>query len=80
MTTRGSFNPKGSRRTDAGEPMTVARIDAALRTLARIMRDHGDRFDNGDLMKMAQNLYDERNRISQPDSIENLMADLMKVA
>ncbi|KZC97218.1 hypothetical protein [Thalassospira xiamenensis] len=71
---------KGARRIDTGDTITLARIDRALAILARIMRDQGDLFEDGQLMALAKKLYDERNRISQPAALENLMSDLMKSA
>lgn len=71
---------KSARRTDTDSRLTVARIDNALKILARIMRDRGDLFEDGQLMRLAQKLYDERTRISQPDQLENLMRDLMRAA
>ncbi|WP_417847099.1 hypothetical protein [Thalassospira povalilytica] len=80
MTTSAAITMKGSRRIDTGGPVTLARIDHALAILARIMRDQGDLFDDGQLMALAKKLYDERNRISQPAALESLMSDLMKSA
>ena len=71
---------KGARRIDTGDTITLARIDRALAILARIMRDKGDLFEDGQLMALAKKLYDERNRISQPAALENLMSDMMKSA
>ncbi|PKR54442.1 hypothetical protein [Thalassospira marina] len=71
---------KGAKPHDAGGELTVARIDNALKILARIMRDHGELFEAGELMAMAQKLYDERTRLNRPNELENLMANLMKVA
>lgn len=71
---------KGARKVDTDSRLTVARIDNALMILARIMRDQGQLFEDGQLMRLAQKLYDERNRINQPDQLQNLMNDLMKVA
>ncbi|MHC8493388.1 hypothetical protein ACTU44_11845 [Thalassospira sp. SM2505] len=71
---------QGARKIDTDSRLTVARIDNALIILARIMRDQGELFEEGQLMRLAQKLYDERNRISQPDQLQNLMNDLMKVA
>ncbi|RCK40455.1 hypothetical protein [Thalassospira xiamenensis] len=80
MTKPAAIIFKGSRRIDTGEPVTLARIDNALAILARIMRDQGDLFEDGQLMALAKKLYDERNRISQPAALESLMSDLMKSA
>lgn len=71
---------KGARQIDTDSRLTAARIDNAMKILARIMRDQGELFDDGQLMRLAQKLFDERARINQPDQLENLMNDLMKTA
>lgn len=60
--------------------LTVEAVDDALRTLARIIRDHGDHLDRAALMTMAENLYAERARLERGKDVAAYMERLLQAA
>lgn len=58
--------------------LTVAAVDDALRTLARLLRDHADHLGRAPLMAMAETLYAERARLERGSDVEAYMARLLE--
>lgn len=70
----------GARPPGPPPALTVEAVDDALRTLARIIRDHGDHLDRAALMTMAENLYAERARLERGKDVAAYMERLLQAA
>lgn len=70
----------GARPPGPAPELTVESVDDALRTLARILRDHGDRLGRSHLMQMAERLYAERARLERGQDVAAYMDRLLQAA
>ncbi|GAA0569485.1 hypothetical protein [Caenispirillum bisanense] len=68
----------GSRPPGPPPAVTAESIDAALRTLARLLRDHSDLLGRQHLLRMAETLFAERERLQVRGNLESMLTEMLE--